>query len=89
MHKYRRNIVDKLVRLQKNKVLYPFAHFILIFLGVDISRYATIAKSVEFQHRGIGTVIHASSQIGERVKIFQNVTLGVSNPWDDKPVGGG
>lgn len=81
---YKRNIVDKLVSIQKYRVLYPIAHFLLALLGVDVSRFAIISKSVEFQHRGIGTVIHASSYIGERVKIFQNVTLGVQIPWNDR-----
>ena len=38
-----------------------------------------IGKDVHFSHMGMGIVIHPLSVIGDRVKIFQHVTIGGRN----------
>ncbi|HEY2398036.1 MAG TPA: hypothetical protein VGH78_03490 [Solirubrobacteraceae bacterium] len=35
------------------------------------------SRDVQFRHHGFGTVIHANVDIGERVIIYQNVTIAV------------
>ena len=41
---------------------------------------ATVSRSVYLGHHGLGVVIHDNVVIGERVKIWQNVTLAVRAP---------
>jgi serine O-acetyltransferase len=38
---------------------------------------ATVSPDIEFGHHGFGTVIHGNVVIGERVKIWHNVTIAV------------
>jgi serine O-acetyltransferase len=41
---------------------------------------AVFSPDVRFGHHGFGTVIHSNVVIGERVKIWQNVTIAVRAP---------
>jgi len=88
----RRNIVEKLVFLQLHGFnIVPHVFFTL--LGVEIPKEVQFADKnggeVKFAHRAQGTVIHPKTRIGRRVKIFQNVTIGKSRPWDtSQPAGG-
>ena len=48
-----------------------------IIYSCDIPRHAKIAKSVSFQHRALGVVIHPDAEIGENLpKIGANVFIG-------------
>lgn len=38
---------------------------------------ATVSSDIRLGHHGFGTVVHSNVVIGERVKIWQNVTLAV------------
>lgn len=77
----KKNIVEKLVDLQQNRLLYPFAHFVLAFLAIEIPKEVNLGKNVRFVHRAPGTVIHPNVTIEDGVQIYQNVTIGLSKPW--------
>ena len=83
----KKNIVEKLVTLQQNRLLYNFVHMMLAFLSVEIPKEVIIGKNVRFVHRSPGTVIHPKVTIEDNVQIYQNVTIGLSKPW--LPVVGG
>lgn len=68
--------VSDLVKLYKVPVLGGFAKQIILLLGCDIPRSVKIGKNVSFPHNSIGTVIHDNTVIEDNVKIYQNVTLG-------------
>ena len=80
----RNNIVENLIQLQNNRFLYPIAHVLLAFLGVEVPKEVIIGQNVRFVHRAPGTVIHPSVRIGDNVQIYQGVTLGVAIPWNDE-----
>lgn len=77
----RKNIVEKCLAWQQNKIIYPFAHLVLAFLAVEIPKEVVLAKNVRFCHRSPGTVIHPNVRIDDNVQIYQNVTIGLSKPW--------
>ena len=82
------NIVEKCVAWQQNKFLYPIAHILLAFLAIEIPKEVVFGKNVRFVHRSPGTVIHPNVRIDDNVQIYQNVTIGLSKPWQSA-VGGG
>lgn len=45
---------------------------------------ATFSKDVRFGHHGFGTMIHGNVVIGERVKIWHNVTIAVRSAVGDR-----
>ncbi len=52
------------------------AYYFLKILAVEIPRSVSIGGDFELAHGGVGVVIHSSSRIGDRVKIYPGVTLG-------------
>lgn len=53
-----------------------FAREILALYGVEIPASVKIGKNFRLEHRGFGTVIHPSTVIGDRVRIYHQVTIG-------------
>lgn len=51
----------------------------LIF-SCDIPCSVTIGKNMHLPHFGLGVVIHPRTIIGDNVKIYQQVTIGVRKP---------
>lgn len=50
---------------------------------VDIPDSVKIGKNVVFVHNAIGAVIHPYTTIGDNVKIYQGVTIGRGNIWEE------
>ena len=63
----KRNIVESLVVLQQNRVIYPFAHMLLAFLAVEIPKEIILGENVRFVHHSPGTVIHPKVIIEDNV----------------------
>ncbi len=62
---------------------------LLTLLGVEIPRSVVIGEKLELPHGAFGLVVHQSTVIGDRVKIFQGVTIGRSDQYlADVPRGG-
>lgn len=54
------------------KVFYS----VLRFIGIDLPPNVKLGHNVRFSHFSIGLVIHPNTVIGDNVKIYQGVTLG-------------
>ena len=50
-----------------------------VLYSIDLPFTCDIGKGVEFQHNGLGCVIHSRAVIGDGTKIYQNVTIGGRN----------
>ena len=50
-----------------------------VLYAIDLPYTCEIGRNVEFQHNGLGCVIHSQAVIGEGTKIYQNVTIGGRN----------
>lgn len=72
----RRDFYTRLVYARNIPVLGGVAYFCLKLLGVEIPRSVIIGENLELAHGGFGVVIHPSTIIGKRVKIYPGVTLG-------------
>ncbi len=72
----KRDIYSRLVYARKNPILGALAYYLLKLLGVEIPRQVSIGEGFELAHGGFGVVIHPSTTIGRRVKIYPGVTLG-------------
>lgn len=49
--------------------------------GLDLPLSVRVGNGVEFPHNAIGTVVHPYTSLGDRVKIYQNVTIGRGDVW--------
>lgn len=49
--------------------------------GVEIPAEVEIGKDLRLPHRAVGTVIHPRTRVGNRVTIYQGVTIGRSDAW--------
>lgn len=77
------NVVTKLVRLRQNAKLEMERKLltkIIALFGLIIPEDVVIGSNVEFAHNAIGSVISHGTVIEDDVMIYQNVTLGRSNP---------
>lgn len=75
----RRDIYTRLVNGRKHPLLGCISYYILKFLGSEIPRPVIIGDDLELAHGGFGVVIHPSTIIGSRVKVYPGVTLGRSD----------
>jgi len=71
-----RDIPTTLVYARNRPVIGRLAYYLLKVLGVEIPLSVPIGIEFELAHGGVGVVIHSSSKIGNRVKIYPGVTLG-------------
>jgi serine O-acetyltransferase len=72
----KRDIYSWLVYGRKNPLLGGIAYYMLKLLGIEIPPLVSIGPDLELAHGGFGVVIHPSTSIGARVKIYPGVTLG-------------
>lgn len=71
-----RDLPTRLVYARRFPVFGKLAYYLLKLLGVEIPIKVPVGNDFELVHGGVGTVIHSSSVIGNRVKIYPGVTLG-------------
>lgn len=73
------DIYTRLATSRNIPVLGNIAYYILKFLGIEIPKPVIIGKDFELAHGGFGVVIHPSTVIGDRVKIYPGVNIGRSD----------
>ena len=70
-------LIGRKLYLKKIQVLPKIIRRIMrILYSCEIPFSAVIDESVVFAHNGLGVTINASTEIGERTVIYQNVTIG-------------
>ena len=71
-----RDLYTALVYARQWPLVGRLAYYTLKLLGAEIPRAVRLGRDFELAHGGFGVVIHSSSTIGDRVKIYPGVTLG-------------
>lgn len=71
-----RDFFTRLMYARANPLIGRIAYLLLKWHGTEIPRNVCIGAGVTLEHGGAGVVIHSSSVIGDRVKIYPGVTLG-------------
>lgn len=66
------DLINRLIHIRR----FPLIRQILILYGVDIPKEVEIGKDFSLLHGGVGTVINPRIKIGDRVRIYHNVTIG-------------
>lgn len=75
--------IEKVVKMYSIPLVGKIAKHVVLLLGADIPDTVKIGLAVQFPHNALGTVIHNNTEIGNRVKIYQNVTIGRADIWQD------
>lgn len=70
------DMYSKLMHALHTPLLGALAYYMLKLQGVEIPRSVQVGKGTILVHGGFGIVIHPTTVIGERVKIYPGVTLG-------------
>jgi len=65
-----------LVYARKTPVIGKLFYYLLKLLGSEIPLSVPIGEGFHLEHGGHGVVIHSKAQIGDRVRVYQGVTLG-------------
>jgi serine O-acetyltransferase len=78
------NLNTRLLYLFRYPGVGWFAHKLLRFQGTQINRAVVIGNDCVLVRSGTGTVIDAKTVIGDRVRIFHQVTIGRAHPLDDR-----
>jgi len=72
----KKDVYTRLVYARQIPVLGKMFYYLLKLLGSEIPLSVPIGKDFILEHGGHGVVIHSKSKIGDRVHIYQGVTLG-------------
>lgn len=75
--------VTKLVKFYNTPLINHIASKIVLILGCHCPTQVKIGKNVIFAHNAVGTVIHPRTVIEDRVFIFQGVTIGKADIFED------
>lgn len=73
------------------EILVEFKYFrsltsrVLRVFFVDIPGSVKIKGRIILPHGGMGVVIHPNTIIGDNVRIYQQVTVGRADIWNEKP----
>lgn len=70
------NIYHWLIYARRHPLIGKLAYYLLKLLGVEIPCQVAVGEGFELAHGGFGVVIHSSSNIGKRVKVYPGVGLG-------------
>lgn len=65
-------MIEKLVSKRSSRI----AREMLLFYGIEFPASVRVGADFQLVHRGMGTVIHPSTVIGDRVRIYHQVTIG-------------
>lgn len=68
--------IEKLIHARNVPVVGKIARELLAVYGIDAGRGTNYSRSFRVAHRGMGLVINGSTDIGERVILFHQVTIG-------------
>jgi serine O-acetyltransferase len=71
-----RDAYTSLVYARRSRLFGKAAYLLLKLLGAEIPRPVRIGRDFLLLHGGFGVVIHPSTIIGDRVRIYPGVTLG-------------
>ena len=74
------SVVDRLVSMRRWPLIGRVAQYALILLGADIPPDVMIGRDFRLQHWGFGVVIHNRTTIGDRVMVYNGVTIGRADP---------
>ncbi len=72
----KKDIYTRLVYARETPVLGKLFYYLLKLLGSEIPLSVRIGEDFILEHGGHGVVIHSKAKIGDRVHIYQGVTLG-------------
>ena len=74
-------VMEKLVGLRRFRAVRE----LLLLYGLDIPAAVQIGSGLVLQHRGMGTVIHPATTLGQNVTLYHQVTIGRADahvPWE-------
>ena len=74
---------NTLIKFRKNKLLNKIIHTLLLKKGLEIPSSVIMGENCDFPHNSVGTVIHPDTIIKDNVKIYQNVTIGRADIYED------
>lgn len=74
--KTRSDFYTRLVYARQSRMFGRLAYLSLKLLGIEIPRTVVIGPGLIVEHGGFGTVIHSSTVLGSRVKLYPGVTIG-------------
>lgn len=72
----KKDFYTRLVYARQLPIIGKIFYFLLKLLGSEIPLSVPIGRGFLLEHGGHGVVIHSKAKIGERVHIYQGVTLG-------------
>jgi serine O-acetyltransferase len=71
-----RDLPTLLVYTRNSPIFGRLSYYLLKLLGIEIPLSVQVGENLELAHGAVGLVVHSSSVIGDRVKIYPGVTLG-------------
>jgi serine O-acetyltransferase len=73
---------ERLIANRRRSLIGPMAHRMLRMMsGIEVPDDVEIGSDLVVHHHGFGLVVHQFTRIGDRVHLFQGVTIGRSDVW--------
>lgn len=69
-------VMEHLVYLRRHRLFGRLARELMLLYGLDVPAAVHVGGRFTLQHRGLGTVIHPTTRIGDNVTIYHQVTIG-------------
>lgn len=77
----------RLIALRNHRIVGRLIHRLLrVVSGVELPSAVPIGRDLVIHHQADGLVVHPSTVIGDRVHLFQRVTIGIGGAiWEPRP----
>jgi serine O-acetyltransferase len=82
------DLTTRLVYWRERPLLGRLARLVLgLVFHIDFPLTVRVGARFTFLHRGVGTIIHPATEIGDDVTVLHQVTIGMSDVRTPVPVG--
>ncbi|MBB3344865.1 DapH/DapD/GlmU-related protein [Luteimonas sp. RC10] len=70
------NTAERFLRLSRTRLFGTIGYSLLKAIGIEFPRSVKIGQGVRLPHWAVGLVVHGKTVLGDRVTLYQGVTLG-------------
>lgn len=68
--------MERLIYSRNKPIIGKLIHQVLLLLAVEVPPQVSIGSDLRVEHRGNGLILSANTKIGNRVRLFHQVTTG-------------
>jgi serine acetyltransferase len=79
-------LIERLIYARNRRLVGVVIRQMLLLLSVEVPPQVQIGRDLRVEYRGNGLILSANTRIGDRVRLFHQVTTGTKDNRGDLPL---